>query len=541
MKRILAVSLSAIGSLGVSFGEDAVKPNLESLSLFKNGLAVVRMTGKIPATGKWVVDAPVDAVHGTLWVAGQKPVTVSVETIREPLPLAEWTQPRLLRQLAGRRVTLHLEEDTVTGVLQGEPGEPEKKSWSRDYPTILGDRSSSSLFLSGDAVQPAETGTILLKTEEGRWLSLREGEVRRVAFDEWPALERERPGLAISGQAGDRVAIEFITRGLSWAPAYRIDLSQPMRLSVSQTAAIRNEWAELPDTELRLISGFPSVRFASVDSPLALQSTWRQFFQQVIQSRQAGIPGFDNGLTQQIDLASNRVAPNGFVPAAPEAGEGVDLHYRSIGKHRLAVGEARQVTVETAEADYRRAVWWRIPDLRDAQGRPVTEYDRRSQEGDDEEAAWDVVVFRNPFGFPMTTGPAALVEKGQFIGQQLSSWANPGAETQVRINRALSVSKRAVENEVPESREELRLGGRNGYRTRVSGSVTVGNHRAAAISMLVVKAFSGRLVSAEGDPASELLESGVYSINPRRELRWTVDVPAGGEVTLKYEYEVLVL
>ena len=58
--------------------------------------------------------------------------------------------------------------------------------------------------------------------------------------------------------------------------------------------------------------------------------------------------------------------------------------------------------------------------------------------------------------------------------------------------------------------------------------------------MLIRRRFSGELIAAEGAPKSSLREEGVFSINKRNELSWTLPLKSGEEKKMKYVYTVLV-
>jgi hypothetical protein len=73
--------------------------------------------------------------------------------------------------------------------------------------------------------------------------------------------------------------------------------------------------------------------------------------------------------------------------------------------------EALSLTVGNAKADYERVVEWTVG---------------TAPQNKDE--MWDVVIFKNPFKFPMTTAPAMVVENGRFNGQRTSYWTNVGEE-----------------------------------------------------------------------------------------------------------------
>ena len=57
---------------------------------------------------------------------------------------------------------------------------------------------------------------------------------------------------------------------------------------------------------------------------------------------------------------------------------------------------------------------------------------------------------------------------------------------------------------------------------------------------MIRRRFSGELVDAEATPKSSLREEGVYSVNRRNELIWTLSLKPGEERKLKYHYTVLV-
>jgi hypothetical protein len=57
---------------------------------------------------------------------------------------------------------------------------------------------------------------------------------------------------------------------------------------------------------------------------------------------------------------------------------------------------------------------------------------------------------------------------------------------------------------------------------------------------VIRRRFSGELLKADGKPATNLLEEGVYSVNRRNELTWAMPVKSGEEINLKYRYTVLV-
>lgn len=533
--------LSLLVVAGSCWAQDEDSGRIDSISLFKNGLAVVRVVDEIPDSGKLEISALPDPVHGTFWILSENDVNARVALQDIAAPLATVSQTELLQNLAGKTVTVHLSEDSITGEVLGQTPE-QRKQWNRDYATTNGNRWG---WYPGRN-QPAQSSgpsLTFIKTEDGRIVSLQPNRIERVEFAELPEIRRERPVLLLESAAAGEVHVEYLTKGMSWAPSYRIDLSDEETLTIAQKTVIRNELADLREVEIRLISGFPSVKFGGVDSPISARQTWTNFFQQLANAASnSGVNQFSNVVSQQM-VVSNQIGHGGAGGAAlgpADEGESVDLHYQNVGRHSLAPGESLALDVADAKAEYERVVEWNIPDTRAPNGRYIDEYHRQQDPEKYEDSAWDAVVFKNPFDFPMTTAPAMLVHDGKFQGQQTSTWTNPGSETSVRITKALSVATRSTEHEIPDSRQNLRIAGNDYYKVQVQGEITMKNHRGRPATVVIKRQFSGEILETDGDPDEQLLEIGIYSINKRNQLKWRVELDPGEESVIKYRYEVLV-
>ena len=133
-----------------------------------------------------------------------------------------------------------------------------------------------------------------------------------------------------------------------------------------------------------------------------------------------------------------------------------------------------------------------------------------------------------------------VIGKGKFRGQSLSEWVNPGQQTCLRVTRALSIRTRSTETEEEGKREIVWIGGNDYQRTTVKGRLALQNFRGKDVTMTIRCEFSGELLEAEGDPEKSLRMEGVVSVNPRRQLDWTLKLAAGEEKVLNYRYQVLV-
>ncbi len=430
--------------------ETPAKSRIVAVGLFKNGLAIVKREAILGRTGTYVLDDVPQPVHGTYWVESAVPIETAVKMREVEVPANEAVPGNLQEDLAGKQVTIHFKGDKVPPasgtVMKLKPAKGE----------------------TGRAA--AQATYLVLQTAKGRTYL----EPAEIAYVETEGTEekvkRRQPRLLLTvgetDKAENKVAISYLTHGLSWAPSYRIDITDPKTLMLDQQAVIKNELTDFDGAEVKLISGFPSVQFAHVTSPLSSRTSWAAFFQELSQRgwRETD-QGGQNGVTGNSILAQQ---PAGY-PASPPAlgmsaipaGEGVDLHYQSIGKRTLAEGDSLALSVAHGKASYERIVEWLVPDTRDEFGRNVGGrggnlngpsysgygYPTSVEDEDGDDSAWDALKFKNPFTFAMTTGPAMVVADGKFNGQRTSFWVNAGEETMLRINKALSVRTRSVENE----------------------------------------------------------------------------------------------
>lgn len=500
LAHVLSCAVILISAVEAS-AQEAGASRITSVGLFKNGLAVVTKEYTVPGPGSYTFDAIGDPIHGTFWIECGTPVTARTETRQVEAP----------------------PEDAVAdlgGALAGQEVE-------------IGFRTPD---------QPAITGTLIAAPPTLYALTLPDGHRRYVAADSVAYVQSlgavnvgkiDKPVLIfdVPESASGPVSIRarYLARGLAWAPAYRIELSGPDTLSIAQSAVIRNELEDLDGVEVELISGFPSVEFEHVTSPFAAGVSWSTFF-----SSLARRPGENPQVMAQSILSNNAqfFDPADFFPAAPAAGEGPDLYYQPAGKLSLGTGGALTQVIATAEAAYSPVVEWRVPDIRS--GRGASPDSAENQQAD----MWDAVRFKNPFPFPMTTGPAMVMANGRFLGSRTTRWANPGDETLAYISKTLSVRAAATETET--DRTETTEFRRLYWKSALEGTLTVQNRRNEAVAMVIHKQMDGTLIEAEGGPERTVGAAGPGQLNASVKLTWRVTLAPGEERRIKYQYEYLV-
>ena len=303
--------------------ETAAKSRIVAVGLFKNGLAVIKREVTLGKAGTYVLDDVPEPVHGTYWIESVAPVESSVEMREVEVPVNELAPGNLQEDLAGKKVTIHFKGDKATptnGTVAKLKTLKSETARSRERILRYGNNSS---------VQPARF--LVVQTAKGRSYI----ETSEIAYVESEGMEEKimlrMPRLLLTvsetDKADSKVFVNYLTRGLSWAPSYRVDITDPKTLAVEQYAVVKNELADLDGTETMLISGFPSVQFAHVTSPLASRTSLAQFFQEL---NERGSSGADV-VSQQRVATSNSPSMLALSMVATPTGEGVDLHAPASG------------------------------------------------------------------------------------------------------------------------------------------------------------------------------------------------------------------
>ncbi|MBC7785805.1 MAG: DUF4139 domain-containing protein [Burkholderiales bacterium] len=516
--------------------EQTVTSKIESVGLFKNGLAVVDRSVELAGPGTYRIEDVPTPVHGTFFIESASDLVAKTTTMLVDAPL-DLAGGSLQDQLSGKEVSITLREQTapIDGVV-AKIDPKQEKPWNRQY-----DQPQYGYYNGQPIPIPSAGRFVILDTATGRTL-VDQSTITSIKITGEAKLAKQRkPVLLLTLAAGapkQTIRLTYLTRGIAWAPSYRVELLDDKKLSITQNAVVKNELMDLKDVELFLISGYPSVDFGHVTSPLSLQQNWSAFFQQL--SQRPGNNRFDNGIQRQSVISNFADSARTGGDVSPES-ESIDIHYETIGKQSLADGDAMSLNVASGETAYERIVEWTVPDTRDVNGRYVQDHQRQQEPEKYEDAAWDAAKFTNPLKFSMTTAPATFMRDGKFLGQQTSKWTNQGEKNTLRITKALSIRTRATEQEEPNTDRQIVFVGGNDFRkTSVTGELTIHNYRKTDTTILIKRQFSGDLTSADEKPEVTLREEGAWSVNRRNELAWTITLKAGEEKTLKYAYTVLV-
>jgi hypothetical protein len=556
MRHILlsnAISLVVAGatlSSAAAAGTNTVL-KIERLALFKNGLGYATATATLPekATSVRLGQLPVPS-YGTFWVGYPKEVkvrslTTAMETVDELFPVTGVDQ--LLRLNPGRKVLLHTsggpgnEQVVIEGVVQPLPATPTATEPPSPYFMDVR-RTPDRPYYYGYPPAP-QNGILLVKTEKGM-VALAPGAVQRVEFAGAEPLcvttnQQKRPAIQMELEkpaGGQRVAVSYLARGITWVPSYRIDLSDEKSAVFSAQAQIINELTDIEAADVDLVTGFPNIQFAELPNPVAMSQTLAEFLKSLAAGRAEG--GERGYMVQQQALANlssgydNAPLPTYSTAVTGQTAE--DLFLYPLPKVSLKKGATATIPLFTTEMPYRHLYTWKIGDQLDG------DTSRQRGDGKSAEEVWHICRLVNAARMPLTTAVAEFVKDSQFVGQDTCFYTAAGAEASIRINRALNVQAEQAEVEVERKRNAANFNGTSYDLVKLRGELKLRNRLDKAIDLEITKELSGEVIERSEDAKDVQTAKGLKQINPKHVLTWMSPLKAGEELKLTYSYQLYI-
>ena len=528
---------SAVASPVVNPVPRSVTSRVKSVSMFKNGVALIREEFTVPTSGQYVLDAIPYAIHGAFFIQSEANVEAILTQRQSRETVGASDDLNYQKDLVGKKVRVFFNNANlppVHGTVAAVRQSTDEKAPQSDSDFRPRYYSQSYYYSRGNNENPAVSNPhLILNTDFGQSV-IQQSSIARIDVEgEIGTVVRSRPTLlfTVKTEKPTAVGITYLTKGAAWAPAYRILLpdekSNRGKMTIEQTATIVNQWRDFNNAQLYLISGYPKIGCENVISPISNKANLSAFFSQMLR------PDSDDRDSMMSQMVMNSASPrdsddfpSGSVAAS---GDGPDIYYHPVGQRSMNKADVLALSNGKKETEFERVVEWTVADTRNENGHPI---DRENPN-----TPWDTIQFVNPFDFPMTTGPAAVMTEHKFLGQNTSYWTSPGEKTSIPITKSLSVSVKADEQEI-NRRDEMRYMGVRCRRITVAVELSIANRRAEPIKALVKRQFSGEIEKPVEGAKVVQLNQNLNALNRQNELRWELTLNPGETRTLKYEYEV---
>lgn len=456
--------------------------DVTDVSLFKNGLGYF-----IAETSDTSMEPP-PAVHGTIWAWADRDIVLeaAVDTTWRHAQTFE----ELLRHNIGRNVELRLEHEEG-GLI----------SWSGRIRGVGGE----------------------LVTIDDRTLLLRN--IREVAGSEIDTRAPEpAPRLTITPQGPTRLS--WLQKGITWAPSYLLDISDsPGRLKLQGT--IFNEARDLENARVSFISGFPNLAFSDVLSPLSMKNNLWSFLNSLgggsYPARGPMAQVMMNAPMSRMEMAADQ--------SIPTTTQVEDLFYYTLPNVTVKNGARAAYEILSEPVSYLHIYTWGV------RGAPIYRpYEYRNESN---EEIWHLLRFKNSTEQPLTTAPVLMLSEGRIVGQDMLAYTPRAAAAEVKITKAVDLEAEAAEIETDRQPGARRFHGTQYDLVTVEGTLSIRSFKDESVLIEITKELDGNVIEA-GNATIEKIADSLRSVNPRTRIKWTITVPAGKEIELRYRYKVYV-
>jgi len=229
------------------------------------------------------------------------------------------------------------------------------------------------------------------------------------------------------------------------------------------------------------------------------------------------------------------------MPGYSTAASGVvseDLFLYPVENFSLKRGETAWLPLFTAEMEYKHIYTWKIGDFLDPEERYRPDSGRA--DGKTAEDVWHSCRLVNNLKMPLTTAAVEFVTDGQFTGQDVCYYTAPGAETTIRISRAMNVLAEEDEVEVERRRNAATFHGYSYDLVKVKGELKLRSRMDKAVNVEISKELSGQVIELQPQAKDFQTAKGLKQVNPKHALTWVIELKPGAESKLTYVYQVYI-
>ena len=520
--NLFMVALALAGTLlALQAKPSLVTPKVVSVSMFKNGFAFVTREVPLNEGSANVIEIPQSSL-GSLWFWTDTGTIDTITSVDETdsstteIPLSSWDE--VFKANIGRSFNITVERvvskdgkeapiaTTYEGILKMFEGQ------------MVGLELADGIeFLDRRAISKVRV------LDKGAVYTQKKVSTKPIRYYQ----------VKTTG-GSKRLVMLSLERGMTWAPGYAIDISNERKLNFTAKATLLNDLLDIDSARVRLITGFPNLRFKNILDPLTSRMSVDDWLAAI---SPRGFDGFGapggGGRAGEMRAAKAATAPSGIdhltydptdnpLIVNDASGEQLDdLFLYDLEKVTLRKGARSYQYLYQFESDYRRIYTWN---------------------GESDGSVNHVIKFKNPTSKPITTAAATIFKKGEITGQGMMTYTPGNTESELIIGRSLDFKTEVDSDIIDRQNGAIKDKKGNPIVDLVTYEVTleISNPKPTPAEFNVIRQLSGKLVASEPKAVADTKVTGVKSSNPLRKLEWTISVPPGESKTLKFTYKAYV-
>lgn len=489
--------------------------NTKKVTVFKNATALIVKEGTAPVkNGNAVLPIPGKALFGTYFIGSAK--------------------DNAIKNIVFRNDTIKKQEESKT-VQQYLAGNLNRAVTISYTPTQGIDKSATGKVVNYDL----KSGILKFITDKGNTLILNEGSIYQSDFKEDPSAFHlgdsvKRMVVLRPDKPADNLQLQeiYMTGGINWLPSYYLRLKDDKNARIEMKAILENQVEDLKDADVELVVGSPQMKYSSKADPMTYDYL-------TIASNGYG------GAEQRVYMQSNAMAAKAMNEVAADAGyfegnydtEGEkagDMYIYKLGKVTLPNKAKGSFPIFAGNVEYKDKYEGAIYDITNFFNTRYVPVDEQTFD------IFHSLELKNTSTVPFTTASVMVVnEKDQFIAQDELKYTPAGANSSIRLSKAVDIVMKNTEEEKNREDNAKKIGKQIFSKVTLKGTVNVANYQNKEVVLTITKNVNGT-VTVTKDGAKVTAKLSVYNNqNPDTEIKWEVKLGANEKKDLNYEYEVL--
>lgn len=512
MKKITVMSLGLLMSVGL---EAQTLLPIKTVSIYKNGTAMVTKEGTLPVVNDTVKLTVPNAILGTYWLSTPKENLIKDITYKN------------------RKVSSSSNDGDIRELLKSNIGKTVSLSVSREK-----DKSNAVM------------GTIQGVLETANMVKVQEGtKTRLVALHDITDLSIDGMNDKFTRDSSVRLALiktnksvnelqlseTSLQPNIAWIPSYYLSLKDNNSARLEMKSLVENYSPESFDnTNVELIVGMPQLYAGNMMDPAGINGMLNQggnvMYDAQPQTMFKNTFNVRGSRAEAMGETVDRLDASGQFGIVSETGD--DLFIYKLGRISLSKNTKSSFPVFAQNINYK--------DLHECEIQDVTnfEYSKFIQPNDNPHDVFHSIEFTNTTDYPFTSGTIFVTDKdGRFTAQDNLKYVPRNGKGIVRLTKDINVSVKNSEEEIERNENVKKINKTYLHKVKIRGTVAVNNYDEKTMTITIKKRVNGTVVSS-GD--GKVTKGGQhYGNNPNSLITWEVTVPEGGKKEITYEYETL--
>lgn len=511
MNKLLSLLAILVSITGMSQSKRITPLKATKIAIFKNGTYFIAKEGAATSTSKvFYFTPPASALNGTFWYTLKEGKIQAIQIMDAPTQVTKTATSfgEYLASNINTEVSLTLLYGTSTSTIKGIVS-----NYYADARMVVLKLNDGSLkLINVNNISDINLGANAKNTY------ISDSTVRLAKVQ----LEKE-----INNSKFSTLCMQT---GINWVPSYFIQIKDAKTASLDIKASIENTSESFTDVPMSLVVGNPQMYYGKqLDMISSITSGYGVGYGTYTQK------AMYTNTTTSYDSESEG-SPDNSTEVTGEKSN--DLYYYNLGTMSLEKDAKVIVMLGSKEIEYKDLYELDIEDkanfwyTRVAGIDPNTTYE-----------TWHVLKIENTTNTPLSTGPIFVTdENGKPLAQDELKYTPIGANTKIKLSKAIDVQTCDDEEIVSKDANKVRINKRDYEVVKIKGKIKVVNYQSKQINIAISKTINGKITNGNGGTITILpnRNANYNNVNDLNIVRWEKIIKPNETLYLDYEYEVLV-